>query len=228
MQDRSAKRDAHAVSAALGVRAEASDGGPVVIDVEQTFDKDFGARVKKARDALEWSQRKLAEELESLGVKLDPSAVTRIERGTREAKLREAAAIAAALGVKLEDLAPPPAASPREQLDAWLTSAGEQAAVARRTLAGMAASYMLALHVIDHHPDLLKTFGVDLKDLGPEEFWASTSRTAMAEAIVQGLRNRTSALLIAADSEQATQLTKIVEAATSNLVEVQGHDQTDT
>lgn len=54
-------------------------------------------RVKKG-----WSQRKLAEELEAAsGLKLDPSAMTRMENGQREMKLNEAVAIARVLGIPM-------------------------------------------------------------------------------------------------------------------------------
>ena len=49
----------------------------------------------------------MAAALQTRGVKLDPSAVTRIERGTREVKLREAVATAECLGVDLRELLAP-------------------------------------------------------------------------------------------------------------------------
>ena len=57
----------------------------------------FGQNVRAARARKGWSQRELAEALDERGLKLDPSAVTRIERGTREVKLREAVAMAECL-----------------------------------------------------------------------------------------------------------------------------------
>lgn len=57
----------------------------------------FATQMREQRARKEWSQRRLAEELKSLGMKLDPSAVTRIENGQREPRYSEAVAIAAAL-----------------------------------------------------------------------------------------------------------------------------------
>lgn len=68
------------------------------------FGQSFGRNVRAAREQKGWSQRQLASALQKRGVKLDPSAVTRIERGAREAKLREAVAIAECLSVDLREL----------------------------------------------------------------------------------------------------------------------------
>jgi transcriptional regulator with XRE-family HTH domain len=72
-----------------------SDGTGAVLN------KRFGDLVREKREEKEWSQRRLAELLEEAGVRLDPSAITRIERGTRDVKLREADAIASVLGFDL-------------------------------------------------------------------------------------------------------------------------------
>lgn len=68
------------------------------------FGQSFGRNVRAARERKGWSQRELASALQKHGLKLDPSAVTRIERGAREAKLREAVAIAECLSVDLREL----------------------------------------------------------------------------------------------------------------------------
>ena len=51
----------------------------------------------------------MAQTLEGVGVKLDPSAITRIERGTRDVKLAEAVAIATVLNFNLETISYGPA-----------------------------------------------------------------------------------------------------------------------
>lgn len=68
------------------------------------FSESFGQNLRAARAQKGWSQRELASALEECGVRLDPSAVTRIERGTREVKLREAATMADCLNVDLNEL----------------------------------------------------------------------------------------------------------------------------
>ncbi|MBP2455690.1 helix-turn-helix domain-containing protein [Mycolicibacterium lutetiense] len=64
----------------------------------------FGKRVRAQREGAGFTQRELSENLAELGVKLDTSAITRIENGSREPRLKEAAAIAHALGVSLSAL----------------------------------------------------------------------------------------------------------------------------
>lgn len=193
----------------------------VVVDYEeQTFDKTFGVRVKNARDGRKWSQRKLAEELDKLGVKLDPSAVTRIERGSREVKLREAAAIAAALAVPLQDLAPPPNSTPREQFLSCIGSAGEQGVAARQALASMALYYAMALHLVTHHPDLLPELGADVSGVETDD--VRRNQGEIAAAIIEAITRKQSAspVAYANDVEQAEQLVTIVNATISNLIGV--------
>jgi transcriptional regulator with XRE-family HTH domain len=64
----------------------------------------FGKRVRAQREGAGLTQRELSEILAELGVKLDTSAITRIENGSREPRLKEAAAIAYALGISLTAL----------------------------------------------------------------------------------------------------------------------------
>lgn len=61
--------------------------------------KVFRDRLKEARKLKGWTQQQLADALASLGVKLDASGITRMERGTRGVTLDDVIAIAAALGV---------------------------------------------------------------------------------------------------------------------------------
>lgn len=64
----------------------------------------FGQLMKEARESRGWSQRQLAGMLTAVELKLDPSAITRIERGTRDVKLSEAIAIANVLEISLDSL----------------------------------------------------------------------------------------------------------------------------
>lgn len=63
--------------------------------------KRFGEAVRKARKDMFLSQRELADQLE--GVKLDPTAITRIETGSRDVKLGEAVELCRVLNIWLED-----------------------------------------------------------------------------------------------------------------------------
>lgn len=197
---------------------------------EQTFDKTFGVRVRKARNDRKWSQRTLAEELDKLGVKLDPSAVTRIERGSREVKLREAAAIASALAVPLQDLAPPPNSSPRDQFLSCLGSAGEQGLAARQALASMAMYYAMALHLMQHEPGLLAEIGADFDGVTDKDLEdLKRYPTAMAASVIKAIADRQAQdpLAHVATSEQAEQLVAFVDATVSNLIGVQDESEAD-
>lgn len=78
---------------------QADDGGDATEDVN----RQFGDAMRSVREVRGLSQRQLAELLDAAGMKLDPSAITRMERGTRDIKLAEAIAIAKVLDFSLEE-----------------------------------------------------------------------------------------------------------------------------
>lgn len=64
----------------------------------------FAILVRQAREARQISQAKLAELLQAFhGIRLDPTAITRLERGDRGIRLNEAAALADVLDITLFD-----------------------------------------------------------------------------------------------------------------------------
>jgi transcriptional regulator with XRE-family HTH domain len=67
----------------------------------------FARRTRELREQEEIPQTVLAERLDIHGIKLDGTAITRIERGTRAIRLNEAVAIAAALDVSLDAMLHP-------------------------------------------------------------------------------------------------------------------------
>ncbi|WP_421876788.1 helix-turn-helix domain-containing protein [Mycolicibacterium wolinskyi] len=69
-----------------------------------TVNTQFGDLMRERREERGWSQRQLAEMLHAVDLRLDPSAITRIERGTRDVKLTEAIAIASVLEFDLESI----------------------------------------------------------------------------------------------------------------------------
>jgi transcriptional regulator with XRE-family HTH domain len=125
----------------------------MVLNVQHESDgvaRDFGNAVRKRRAALGISQRGFSELLmEKTGVKLDPSAVTRIERGQRELKLSEALAIATVLDVKVDTLTRhiEPAESPGliEVRDAYQQLRNAHATVLAQIEALYGAAYALAI-----------------------------------------------------------------------------------
>lgn len=126
------------------------------IGADERFSRNFGDNVRRARAVKGWSQRRLAEALDIRGVKLDPSAVTRIERGAREVKLREAAAIAQCLGVDIQELITPAGREPLAVILQTLKSATDRMQAGRSALAEM-ASYLRAVEaLLSQYPELVE------------------------------------------------------------------------
>lgn len=90
----------------------------------------FGDIMKARREEKDWSQRQLAQALHTVGLRLDPSAITRIERGSREVKLAEAIAIASVLEFHLAEIS----FSPEEQFQVREWSEVQLAIQARKAL----------------------------------------------------------------------------------------------
>lgn len=73
-------------------------------DGAETVSRQFGDLMRERRESRGWSQRQLAEMLHVVDLRLDPSAITRIERGTRDVKLTEAIAISNVLEFGLDEI----------------------------------------------------------------------------------------------------------------------------
>ncbi len=110
--------------------------------LDEVAERSFGLAMRAARNRLHLSQTALAAELERRhGIKLDGTAITRIERrihgneGARAIRLGEAVAIASILELSLDDLVEPgmdqQLRDARLRLDAALT----QAAAAQQSAA---------------------------------------------------------------------------------------------
>ncbi|MEB3031774.1 helix-turn-helix domain-containing protein [[Mycobacterium] nativiensis] len=116
---------------------------------------DFGRRLRCERGNRNLSQRKLADELMRFGVKLDPSAIARIESGAREVKLREAAAIARAMHMIVDDLVPSNREDEAfERFDRTCATAIQHAFKARQHLAKMAQYFRRAAQFVEVFPDI--------------------------------------------------------------------------
>ncbi|WP_319457711.1 MULTISPECIES: helix-turn-helix transcriptional regulator [unclassified Mycobacterium] len=112
--------------------------------------RDFGKAVRQRRAAINVSQRRLSELLlEKAAVKLDPSAITRIEKGQREMKLAEALAIAKVLDVSIDqltrDMEPDEPAGLIEVRDAYTELRNRHAAVLAQIEALYSDAYFLAV-----------------------------------------------------------------------------------
>jgi transcriptional regulator with XRE-family HTH domain len=77
----------------------------------------FAGRVRERRDFLGMSQAELARGLGMLGVTLDATAITRLEKGDKRVRLDEAVAICLILGLDLQEVIAPHPGDLTEQLD---------------------------------------------------------------------------------------------------------------
>jgi transcriptional regulator with XRE-family HTH domain len=119
------------------------------------FSRSFGQNLRDARLRKGWSQRHLADVLESRGVRLDPSAVTRIERGSRDVKLREAAVFADCLDVELQQLMSPNGLDPLAMVLELLRNAEGKVRVGRSAFAEMALNVHAADALLQLRPAVI-------------------------------------------------------------------------
>ena len=70
-----------------------------------------GSLIRAAREAQGITQSELAEDVRDLGLDIDPTAITRIERDQRDLRLSQLATIATALGTSVHALIPTQAGS---------------------------------------------------------------------------------------------------------------------
>ncbi len=126
---------------------------------------DFGRMLRCERENRNLSQRKLAEELVRFGVKLDPSAIARIESGAREAKFREVAAMARAMHMVVDDLVPwNREGEPFERFDRTCAAAIQHAFKARLHLAEMARYFRRAAQFVEVFPDIAAEIAAQADD----------------------------------------------------------------
>lgn len=78
------------------------------------WERAFGEKVRQWRQARNWSQEDLAEELRLIGFEMHQTTVAKLEKGLRPLRVAEAAAIAAVFGLPplAVFLAPPPEGTP--------------------------------------------------------------------------------------------------------------------
>lgn len=177
---------------------------------EEAFSRVFGQNLREARVRKGWSQRRLADALGSRGLKLDPSAVTRIEHGYRVIKLQEAAVAAECLGVDLQELMKPTGADPLPVVLELLKNAEVKLHAARTAFAEMALNVRSAEAFLQMHPDLVE----DLCRLrGADE-----TRDAHA-FLVQELEAMTSGTPVVEVSDAEERLLKLLQQTVSAAIE---------
>ncbi|QZH66937.1 helix-turn-helix domain-containing protein [Mycolicibacterium farcinogenes] len=172
-------------------------------DAEPGFDKRVGANIRDLRNKKGWSQRQLAESLQG-DLRLDPSAITRIERGERSIKLREAAAIADALEVALYQIVTHFDNPHDEELRQLTNSAHWEIRLAQEAFHRMATVYLLAAGTISKHGNVMTDFS------DPRQYLAEEARRAAERPPAARLR--------ATANEHLDQIEEIMRAATSNLI----------
>ncbi|OBB79279.1 helix-turn-helix domain-containing protein [Mycolicibacterium peregrinum] len=182
-------------------------------DAEPGFDRRVGANIRDLRNKKGWSQRQLAEALQG-DLRLDPSAVTRIERGERGIKLREASAIAAALDVALYQLVTHFDNPHDEELRQLTSSAHWEIKLAQEALHRMATAYLLAASTISKHGDVMTDFS-DSRQYLDEEARRAAERTPAARLIAH------------TDDAHVAQIEEIIRAATGNLIVTRDSDVSD-
>ncbi len=95
--------------------AQQRDGNPTQARKPfEYWERAFGEKVRQWRQARNWSQEDLAEELRQFGFDMHQTTVAKLEKGLRPLRVSEAAAIAAVFGMPplAVFLAPPPEAMP--------------------------------------------------------------------------------------------------------------------
>ncbi|MCV6977476.1 Helicase associated domain protein [Mycobacterium bourgelatii] len=109
----------------------------------------FAERARAARLRADLTQQQLSDRLSETRVKLDTSAITRIEAGQREPRLGEALAIAQVLGFSLNNLAP------RANLDFYIGDVNRLMNEARAALVRMIRSVDPVADFVRRNPDCL-------------------------------------------------------------------------
>jgi transcriptional regulator with XRE-family HTH domain len=118
-----------------------------------TPESRFGAMVLESRRALGISQKELSAGLAELGLPLDDSAISRIEKGTRSLRLSEAIIIAKALRFSLADFEE--SVPPRDDFERREKSVSAALSSAHDALVNAADELNGLAFVAEGHPEVL-------------------------------------------------------------------------
>lgn len=185
---------------------------------EDAFNQNFGEVLREIRESKDWSQRQFADALEEAGLKLDPSAITRIERGTRAVKLREAVTMASVLGVDVSRLLEWNE-NPGLLISTKFILALRRVDVARSELARMAADFFAAACLIDKHPQTAQhvAFGGENPASGKDFL-----QKVLEDPVMTG--GQRSILKVAGDAETREVVSAIVTAVARGIVDIEPPD----
>ncbi|MFE3051571.1 helix-turn-helix domain-containing protein [Nocardia sp. NPDC059239] len=120
----------------------------------ELFEAAFAGAMRNKRLALGWSQKKLAEILGERSLRLDPTAITRMEAGARRIGLGEAAMIADVLNIDMAELIfeLQPASS---HLQRGRRSADMAMESARQSLHDTAKAFLHVAGILSENPELV-------------------------------------------------------------------------
>lgn len=146
----------------------------------------FGERIRDARKARDnMSQRALAEAVAKFGLQLDPSAITRIERGERSVKVDEAVAIAAALETTVGFLLGEESQDAYSLAQIWRHSANAAMPSARSSLADYLSHVADIKFALTEYPELIPAMHYGDEVETPDDYltWVlGRVRTIMADS----------------------------------------------
>ena len=127
-------------------RAEAEPVEPANAKaIYESWERTFGEKVRQWRQARNWSQEDLAEQLRELGFDMHQTTVAKLEKGSRPLRVAEAAAISTIFGVPALAvfLEPPPEGTPMalEAMHEHLRLTEEHLESMRQSIYKVAMSY---------------------------------------------------------------------------------------
>lgn len=137
-------------------------------DQPRDLEAAFGRQVRAERARRRISQKRLAELVGERGIRLDPSAITRIEKeGGRGVRLSEAAAIASVLDIDLNELISE-FADPRQHVESLREAANHYMNMAKRFTQSALESLSAIRRVLTEHPELLPALTNDPTEPPPD------------------------------------------------------------
>lgn len=125
-------------------------------DVEaDPVEASFVERMVRSREDRGYSQADLVRRLRENGWQsVHPTTISRIEKRERPVRIGEAARIATALGVELDELLPR-TPNPQRDFDRAFASAQERIEAIQGATVGMSTYLLIAKRVLDTNPDML-------------------------------------------------------------------------
>lgn len=175
-------------------------------------EKIFGQAVNRFRISRQMSQRDLAEELTELGMSVDASAVSRIEKGSRSVRLSEAVIIASALRVDLDTLLAQ-TKSPADKLASLRRKVESSLTDAALPVAWSMLSMWEVVYHLEKHPELLVD-APELEDVeSPQDYLKY-----LAELLPEWPVSRESVLVVDDEAEAQRYLAPMIAFVRAHII----------